>query len=143
MQVIEPSLSAFARDASRFVVTYNNTILQSAPHIYLSALPFAPEESTFAQRYQPMFSNTISFISSRDKKWPAIVNVFRGHTSDVTSASFSPDGRRIASGSIDNTVRIWDSGTGEILVLQKHGQLPQTRFTGNTIFSLDEVPFNA
>ncbi|MDJ0705872.1 MAG: WD40 repeat domain-containing protein [Leptolyngbyaceae cyanobacterium MO_188.B28] len=31
-----------------------------------------------------------------------------GHTSDVTSVAFSPDGQRVVSGSEDNTVRLWD-----------------------------------
>jgi WD40 repeat protein len=32
-----------------------------------------------------------------------------GHISDVYSVSWSPDGTRIASGSGDNTVRVWDA----------------------------------
>src|SRR6187431_2797383 len=36
-----------------------------------------------------------------------------GHTASVTSVSFSPDGRRIVSGSYDNTVRVWDAATGQ------------------------------
>jgi serine/threonine protein kinase len=36
-----------------------------------------------------------------------------GHTSLVLSVSFSPDGTRIASGSADNTIRLWDAATGE------------------------------
>jgi WD40 repeat protein len=36
-----------------------------------------------------------------------------GHTSDVTSVGFSPDGTHIVSGSWDNTIRIWDARTGE------------------------------
>ena len=32
----------------------------------------------------------------------------QGHTRWVSSVSFSPDGKRIVSGSGDNTVKIWD-----------------------------------
>ena len=35
-----------------------------------------------------------------------------GHTGMVMYVTFSPDGKRIVSGSADNLVKIWDTATG-------------------------------
>lgn len=36
-----------------------------------------------------------------------------GHSSIINSVCFSPDGKQLASGSSDGTVRIWDPSTGQ------------------------------
>ena len=38
-----------------------------------------------------------------------------GHTNSVVTVVYSPDGRRILSGSTDGSVIVWDSTTGEVL----------------------------
>jgi len=44
-----------------------------------------------------------------------------GHSDRVTSASFSPDGTRIATGSYDKTAKVWDARTGApLLELKGH-----------------------
>jgi len=45
----------------------------------------------------------------------------KGHSDYVRSVSFSPDGRRIVSGSTDNELKVWDAETGqETLTLKGH-----------------------
>jgi hypothetical protein len=51
----------------------------------------------------------------------AQVLVLTGHTGWVTSAAFSPNGRRIVTASFDKTARVWDATSGQqLLVLRGH-----------------------
>jgi WD40 repeat protein len=38
-----------------------------------------------------------------------------GHTNNVTSVAFSPDGKTVASGSSDGTARLWRVSDGALL----------------------------
>ena len=54
-----------------------------------------------------------------------------GHTDIINSAVFSPDGRRIVTGSVDNTARIWDVDTGkELQTLEGHTRRVETEDSG-------------
>jgi WD40 repeat protein len=61
-----------------------------------------------------------------DARSGAEVLTLKGHTRVVTSASFSPDGSRVVTASVDNTARVWDAKSGaEVLTLKGH-TLPLT-----------------
>jgi WD40 repeat protein len=68
--------------------------------------------SLFAQEVQPRFT-------------------LKGHTSDVTSVAYSPNGKLIVSGSFDKTLKVWDAATGnEILFFSGHaGEVTSVAFS--------------
>ena len=43
------------------------------------------------------------------------LKTLEGHSSWVNSVAYSPKGTRIVSGSVDETIKIWDANTGECL----------------------------
>jgi len=112
-QVRSTELTRFLRDCNAFVASSLESIQRSAPHIYLSALPFAAKSSLV---YQLFSSNCTGNISVRtfgiDRHDGRLVMTLTGHTGSVTSVAYLPDGR-LVSGSDDDTVRIWDTRTGD------------------------------
>ncbi|KAG8763346.1 hypothetical protein FRC11_004474 [Ceratobasidium sp. 423] len=48
-----------------------------------------------------------------DKSGRVVCPAFKGHGDEVLSIRFSPDGTRVISNSLDNTIRVWDTRNGE------------------------------
>src|SRR5260370_17543285 len=79
-----------------------------------SAQPFSGSAPTV----KPSVSITPSLKPS-----PTAVELLtlKGHSSSVNSVAFSPDGRRIVTGSYDHTAKVWDAQSGkELLTFKGH-----------------------
>jgi WD40 repeat protein len=94
------------RDANRFIL-YNRYIIENAPlQVYASALIFSLTMSRMRILFQNEIPSWISTSPLVDENWSPCLQTLEGHTYSVNSVMFSRDGRRLASGSDDETVRI-------------------------------------
>ncbi|KIM61397.1 hypothetical protein SCLCIDRAFT_59887, partial [Scleroderma citrinum Foug A] len=135
-QVSRSDAAVLAMDGVKFIHNFASGASASTPHLYMSALPFAPENAMPYRNLRAIFPCIAKVVEGYDRDWPAAQVLFRGHTSFVTSVAFSPDGTRIVivSGSLDKTVRVWDADRGVQIGSPLHGH---TSLVTSVAFSPD------
>ncbi|RJE26741.1 NACHT domain protein, partial [Aspergillus sclerotialis] len=105
-------LANFLHDAKRFVLK-NRQIVDEAPlQIYYAGLVFAPRISIIRTEFKQDLPSWICHFPRITEKWSAELQTLEGHSGIVNSVTFSPNGRLLASGSSDRTVRLWDPAAG-------------------------------
>jgi len=107
-------LTLFIHDAVRFVSTFFIPISQRAPHVYISALPFAPEESLVARNFYPRFPNTLAITQGKPSQWPMVEFTAEHHKDCVRRLVFSLDESTFASIS-PQTMYVCNSETGHCI----------------------------
>ena len=100
---------------------------KSAPHIYLSALPFAPTCSLVSAHYSSSFPQILGFKCGQLSHWPPLELVISTGGGGVISVALSPDGQSIVSGSEDGKIRMWNTMTGETVAGPWAGPLLDTQ----------------
>jgi len=104
-------LTLFIHDALRYILAFIIPISQSAPHVYLSALPFAPEESHVARKFRSRFCNTSMVTQGKHSRWPMVAFTAKHHKDPMCHMAFPLHESTFLSRSFD-TVCICDSETG-------------------------------
>ncbi|KAF7967035.1 hypothetical protein HWV62_36029 [Athelia sp. TMB] len=126
-------VDAFAQDGLAFSRRFGQAMTFSTPHIYISCIPFAPQQSAIKQQYMPHMRSILAIKSGMNDTWPVLQQAIE-HPSAVLAVAFSPDGLRIASGSEDGLVRVWDAETGALIAASFEGH---TEYVTSVAFSPD------
>lgn len=126
-------ISDAARDLQCFIQTFGATIAHSTPHLYLSALLFTPTESRIFKKFTTKFSYTPCIIASHVVIWPQMEKIHYAN-SEVYLLAMLPDGKCIACGLSNGTIRVWDVETGEALGAPLQGH---TNYIASVAFSPD------
>ncbi|KAJ5216310.1 uncharacterized protein N7498_002717 [Penicillium cinerascens] len=127
----EPKISGFLQDAKRFILK-NIQIADTAPlQLYCSCLVYAPWKCCIRKAFEKKIPGWITRLPWVDDEWDTQMQTLEGHSQAVTSVTFSPDGRLLASGSLLGTIQLWEPASGALKqTLETHlGAVTSVKFS--------------
>jgi len=113
LQRLGDDIYDLAYDGIRFIRTFARPIVDSAPHVYLSTLVFAPTKSRIYEIYSSKYSMIARVSPShRPSYWSTAEITIGGFYHPFTSVAFSPDGKRLLTASKDRRIGVFDAHSG-------------------------------
>ena len=82
--------------------------------IYSSAIVFSPQTSVVRRNNLDKVSTWLRKLPLVEDAWASLIQTLAGHSDWVRAIAFSPNGKQIASGSDDKTIKLWDAITGDL-----------------------------
>ncbi|EXM12786.1 hypothetical protein FOTG_18735 [Fusarium oxysporum f. sp. vasinfectum 25433] len=127
-------LLSLVQDAHRFIL-HNKWVVENAPlQTYSSALIFSPVQSLIRAKFKKEEPAWITTAPIMESNWGPCIQTLVGHEGPVNSVAFSCDSSLLATGSDDNTIKIWEAATGkEVQTLRGHGDsVNSVAFSGDS-----------
>ncbi|KAL5085552.1 hypothetical protein Trisim1_012506 [Trichoderma cf. simile WF8] len=112
---------SLVQDARRFIFRHKRLIESTPLQVYVSALIFSPLQSEIRKIFKDEEPPWMLLKPTVGAGWDACLQTLEDHNGSVTSIVFSPDGQRLASGSYDKTIKIWDVNSGSCQTLECDG----------------------
>jgi WD40 repeat protein len=115
-------VAAKARDLTRLNSELESTLSERESTLYLGRIALA--ERSLHEGNMPQADQALEACQPRLRgwEWHCLRRLrhqpprrLTGHSKYVTSLAYSPDGRRIATGSADGTVKLWEAATGALI----------------------------
>src|SRR5258708_38513416 len=85
------------------MVAHTSSIEKSAPHVFQSVLPVLPTKSLLAQSYTNSLDSHVILHTELESNWTSYLMTLIGHSGQVRSVAFSPDGGLDAKRSVEET----------------------------------------